>query len=1092
MRAISLAIGLFFHIGAAATVDFQKIAIPPECEQPLQVLIEEDPFSLKEMRQARATAKRMGSLLSDWNYKADELNSTRVNKTLKNMRQEDFDLDGEGFRNLFLVTERFLLASKGAQGRIRPLSEVLQVTEGEGRLLVNFIAQLDVLASQNEMNRDWPAFLRLSVHPHEFFQAELGSKIPSVLKSYLINTFANVLGDRLRYSRLSVNSSANQLKVRSPVGIYFLNFHRGKVLRLSIAPVHVRSTDTWGRQNDRLIYSQVDLAVEDMEARSFLRTMVRADAFFHPHLIPPTFELYPQPAKMSEVQEEGLKRLLKLDKSVSEAVDDRPVELGLVMPTGEGKTVVVAEYIKHLTQNLWNGQKPRIVLVVENVQILQQTVESFQRDLGLKADKISMLFGESGEIEINNGVFTSTVQRGSSLSPPVDFELVVVTRTTLYQRLSSLEHWILREKGQRGPLRHPFAIIVDEAHHIGTEYGQFEAILNLMRQRLDAKDRIVMLSATLWHPDKKIITDVLNGHVTATHLLEDELKKLQAGQDLERLARTQFLRATVDGYVGPIDDRSFSLEDKKWKGQDIANLLKVHKVADQDLYTHVSHLIRAMRTSGIMDRYVFFEVRQERAEEGADYLMSDLGGAAGKISDLFRASWFLHSQLSSDEQNRRMEWFRDRGDFRGSRNIHKYLTTVGQLLEGVDIRGINGIVIMRNLASNRLAQQVLGRGARLEPFKTGVRLIDVPGKIINYLEEAGELWSLGRFRKLDTAGFGKPPSEPLTDRTEDRELDLSWRPIKMEPALRKERSLLLAWKDVTPEEIVAFHSPNGASQLLGYDSDRAQFGSTVKLHSWFMHWIAAFPEEVRTLWKTQWELVKLSDDEIPISSLAGDNEVQALRAFHLLSKMFNGMSKQERMGFAQIPDEDRYLRSGQAKIMAALDPNFNFLLLGGLRLNSASVMTFSQLSESERQDLIRAVDSGDLFSGEIPADIAASFKRRGPRTSADVLSTIEALLSARPALNTPEARRIFRAAHRYSKYRNQGLISAYYLGLLMNHYMSAANLSMHKPWNLNGHYGAVAGKDFIFDEFMSEPNEFEVWSTLDLVDYQLRKIRRGN
>jgi hypothetical protein len=152
----------------------------------------------------------------------------------------------------------------------------------------------------------------------------------------------------------------------TPVAVYKINLWKRDVQRLSIAPLSISTTESWGRLNDNLIHAKVDLSIHDEEAALFLRTLFRADPFLHPHLIPPAFDLYPQPAKMSPVQEDALQRLMRLDHSVaSQPGNNTLVELGLVQPTGEGKTVVAAKYVDALKNELWSGRRPKLILTVE-------------------------------------------------------------------------------------------------------------------------------------------------------------------------------------------------------------------------------------------------------------------------------------------------------------------------------------------------------------------------------------------------------------------------------------------------------------------------------------------------------------------------------------------------------------------------------------------------------------------------------------------------------------------------------------------------------------------------------------------------------
>lgn len=1066
--------------------------------------IYDDPFSRSEMAEAKHIARMIQPALVDWeNVDADPLNLNRTRVTLMRMRKLA-DVDGKPFSNLFLIVQRYLLSTKGNEGKVRPIADLLGLTPAEAKKLTNFFSQVDIFCVKKQMTPVWPKFMQLSARPADFLRWELNLEgneyIPPEALSFFNKTLAPVLGERIHYARFKINKKGNQLTLYSPVGVYKINLYRRPVGRRTIAPLQVKSTEAWGRQNDFVIHGQVDVFTEDDEAKSFVRTLVRADAFFHPHLVPPAYEIYPQPAIPSEIQLSAVSRLMKLDNQIARDQEEfGPITLGIMQPTGEGKTIVLAEYIRKLITGKWEGQKPKIILVVENTQILQQTVTSLHRDLGLDPKKISMLFGTPGEVTLGAGAVQFTVPRGAAMSPATDFDLVVTTRSTYHARQSTFNFLI--EKERKKVNGRPFMVVVDEAHHVGTDAGQFEEILDGLHKRLTPRDRILLMSATMWHPDMDIIGKVLKGAITGTHLLEDELRQLQAGQELETLARTQFLRAEIAGWVGPIDDESISLKNASNVEESMAERVRMTRMADAELYAYVIKKIMDMR-GDVRDRYLFFEVRNERAEDGAIHLQNRLG--TGKtVTDMTRSSWFMHSNLTNDEQTNRMAWFKDAGVYRGTRFQHKYLETVSQALEGVDIRNANGIVIMRNLSSNRLVQQVLGRGTRLEAFKTGVRLIDVPGKVVEYLEQAGSLWDRARMDRADLSNYGVEPEESLWDKPvqpkdkfpdEGKSLPktstIAADPIDVEPHFERERALINRWREVDADELETFVDQDGASELLTYDPKSGMRLTRINIQNWFAHWFQQFDPETQNAWRAHWIQLNLPSQDMEIDEISPAQFGEALKGFHLLGKIFNGLSANQRRGFEPLADTELAKLGGQSRVLALLDPRFNTYTYGNTSQDRRSMLTINKMSNSESKELSESLYDRLILEGPKPHGFIQAIQANQRRKPMDVLRMVEGFIKLRPALATEKALYIMRVAQFQTALEGDNgeianSLASYYLAYLLNSYLDQGELTANKPWNINGFFG-VSSSQLREEDYVMEPSEYDLWMTLDLIEHRLK------
>ena len=600
---------LFFVVLASIEVSAGAPATTPspegcDADRLLTADPADDPISEKEMRQARATAKKLDVVLSNastaadrWSFKVEPLNLVRVERTMVRARSA-IDLDGPGFRSLFLIVERYLLNAKGSDGRLRPLAELLKITEGQLRVLVNFLTQMDTLFITGEPNEKWPKFFQAANDPKTLLRGDLGVEVAPYVGTFINEHLAKVLNVRSRFARLSIDDSGNQLTLRSPVGVYKINLRSGVVGRPAIASPIVSVTERWGRQHDATIRAIVDIDIEDKQALAYLRTMLRADAFLHPHLVPPTLDVYPTPVILSKMQEDVVADLLAEDRAAERGLVEKdvegPVKLAYQVTTGAGKTPIASAYLTDMIHERWGGRYPRIVFVVENTQILNQTAISFHRDLGIPVEDIYLMYGTSPFIEMDTPAGKLRFKAGSNVTPAGGWELVLTTRSTMHDR----DEWINAEieKGNRAAERHPFVLFVDEAHHLEFDDGQFNAVLENIVPRLRREDRIVGSSATFASLQRNIVTEVFDGHIVGNHLFGNEKDQLRRGENLDFLALLQFLRATIDGYINPVDRQSFSLVEGATTKKMLRDRLHKGLIADEQLYSEVGDMIRAMRT----------------------------------------------------------------------------------------------------------------------------------------------------------------------------------------------------------------------------------------------------------------------------------------------------------------------------------------------------------------------------------------------------------------------------------------------------------------------------------------------------------------
>jgi len=139
------------------------------------------------------------------------------------------------------------------------------------------------------------------------------------------------------------------------------------------------------------------------------------------------------------------------------------------MATGLGKTYTVALLIKELTKNI--PQRPRIMFVAHQIEILLQSVTAFKNVFGVGSYSFSACF---------SGSF------------PEETDFVFASFDTLYAQLDDLKKEIFDY------------IIVDEAHH--TPARTYSEVVKNFSPKL-----LVGLTATPYRSDEKNVTDFFGG-----------------------------------------------------------------------------------------------------------------------------------------------------------------------------------------------------------------------------------------------------------------------------------------------------------------------------------------------------------------------------------------------------------------------------------------------------------------------------------------------------------------------------------------------------------------------------------------------------
>ena len=603
---------------------------------------------------------------------------------------------------------------------------------------------------------------------------------------------------------------------------------------------------------------------------------------------------------------------------------------------------------------------------------------------------------------------------------------------------------------------------------------------------------MLLASAALDHVHTNIIKDRLGGAVVAPLLLPDELATLMRGEEPLEKARVQFIRSILAGLSNPIDTRSVAGKNGQ-STQGFREALKRDRVADRELYRFTAEIIRATRPSGGgFDRGLIFEPVQERAERGAELLQEYLGRGLNAHDDATRTAWYVHSGLKTAEGSRRLQWLRTLGDFNKTAERDKYLASVSQLLEGIDVPEVNLIVVMRNFQSLMAMLQLLGRGARIDAFKVSSRLIDMPGLVMAWLEAAGVLWIRASSPRISTVDhWGAPPinSLPLRERPAPAPLpplQLGVRPINLEPVLHDERKRVAAWRNVTPEDLVlATDAADGVLTLLRRAPDETKELNRVNFREWFGYFHAQFPEDVRTTWGPQWAQLQLDDRAVQPALMTPDQRKTAVRAFRLLGRMFNGLAEPRvRLGLAHLEPQEELRRAGFARVRLALTPR-PLTILDAQIPSHLSALHFGAANFEHLGEVRAMLDEDMLFSGS-SADLRHAIVAHAAQSSArDALYLVNLIFEERSALKKTLGAYFGQlSAHvRQIKDPFKGEVAATYaLALLMNVAIRELAIESEQPWDLHALVGRENGHDVLVEGVNAAPTYYDVLMTLDLVD----------
>lgn len=446
-----------------------------------------------------------------------------------------------------------------------------------------------------------------------------------------------------------------------------------------------------------------------------IRGLLRADFLLSPQMKAPD-----RAATMSSVQKDVLRQMQDF------ALQNSPsgTRALMILPTGIGKTVISAEFAKWLTSR---DTKPyKIVYVVQSQEILKDAAKKFSEILGLSPGLVQHNYGTNSREKLFAGAA----------------KLVVTTRTGMTNSLNEVR--------DREDFQGRVIYVIDEAHHAGAEDGEFQKIISTINSVLLKGDAMIGMTATPWHTDNNIIDRIFKGNVATAFITKAEREKFIKDGQYVLMARLMLFRAMAAGYLSPIrnyeqirylDDTQghallsrkflndahvkFQSTDEKSRGEMLQKEVTAHVPLLKNMIEQILKVTRVDRSKRRLapNRGIIFVPSIAHANIYAELLNRLSPSGADRIE-----ARPYHSKLEDVKRTENMKWIRD--EIPGGQ--HKYILAVRALGEGVDIPGINHLILTQTYSENdfigmRELIQNLGRAARLSRNKTDFTMTDYTG-----------------------------------------------------------------------------------------------------------------------------------------------------------------------------------------------------------------------------------------------------------------------------------------------------------------------------------------------------------------------------
>ncbi len=519
-----------------------------------------------------------------------------------------------------------------------------------------------------------------------------------------------------------------------------------------------RSQDKKGNYFGPAIEGQLNInfnngaLVDPDSLTGLLRSLFRADITLHPlfknPLLPEKDQVKkltaPQNQALGMTQDSELPGLVKMYLEHKKSGAPHPMLSALVLPTGIGKSIVALKYLE-MIKMIHQGQTPTMLFVVENKIILADMVQKLQELY--PGAKIATLFGGGTKMEIPGGV-----------------DFILSTRSTFFKRQDEIIDVLSKKSG-------PKVIYRDEGHHTGKVGGQFAQLLVRLMNALGNDSQIVDLSATPWHEDAFDLIKQYQGKVGTSFVTKDEYEKLINGQQVDRIARLQLVRAILEGWLAPIEGLTFITRGDGAKegvtfrrqliqeqqemldrlGLDFSDktLSKLSEL-DEEQISFLKQEIKDVHESIVKELYQDLKAQllRDRSSKFAEYdrgiifvptifhaeayqmLLSEMTERGDNME--FRV---VHSKQTRgkrvDVVEENIDWFNSDE----KPHQHRYLISVDMLREGVDMPSVNRVVSATTSESIKVLLQMFGRGTRLSPLKSGIRLTDFGGSFLKFFQE---------------------------------------------------------------------------------------------------------------------------------------------------------------------------------------------------------------------------------------------------------------------------------------------------------------------------------------------------------------------
>lgn len=345
--------------------------------------------------------------------------------------------------------------------------------------------------------------------------------------------------------------------------------------------------------------------------------------------------------------------------------DGNPI---VAMPTGTGKSLVIAEFIKQVLHN-WPDQ--RMIMLTHVKELIEQN-----------ASKVTDIWPTAPI-----GIYSAGLKR-RDIALPVIFGGIDSVNNLIKKHLDTSSPANHRHFGHRD------LVIIDECHLVDSKAEtRYEYTFKALRD-INPDIKIIGLSATPYRLKDGLLT---NGGIF-TDICYDITDF------------NSFNRLVDDGFLSPLISRPGQIQIDTSKIKKTAgdyNLSQLQTEAEKVTYKACQEMVSVAKADN-RKKWLIFASGVEHAEHVSEIL--NAMGVSAKAS---------HSKLSNDENSLLIDDFKN-GNLTALVNYGKYTT-------GFDCPQIDMIGMLRSTMSPGLWVQMLGRGTRPSPGKLNCLVLDFAG-----------------------------------------------------------------------------------------------------------------------------------------------------------------------------------------------------------------------------------------------------------------------------------------------------------------------------------------------------------------------------